>query len=131
MDPNLFHLNYERLFEVLFTIVVLSFFIERALALLFETKAFIKIYEANPKRKGLKELIAFIVSVFVCVYWKIDALSIIVVSHDAMQIPGYIITGAIIAGGAKGSMKLFKDLMGFKSSAESDRLKAKEKKAGR
>jgi hypothetical protein len=35
MDPNLFHIDLERLFEVLMAIVVLSFFVERALSLLF------------------------------------------------------------------------------------------------
>jgi hypothetical protein len=41
MDPNLFHIDFERLMEVLITIVILSFFVERALSLLFESKAFI------------------------------------------------------------------------------------------
>ena len=31
MDPNLFHIDFERLMEVLITIVILSFFVERAL----------------------------------------------------------------------------------------------------
>lgn len=41
MDPNLFHLDWDRTIEVLAAIVVLSFFVERALALLFEHKWFI------------------------------------------------------------------------------------------
>ena len=40
MDPNLFYLNYERLFEVLVTIVIFSFFIERALSVVFESRWF-------------------------------------------------------------------------------------------
>lgn len=127
MDPNLFHLDYERLFEVLVTIVVFSFFIERALAVIFESRWFINMYEANKKRKGLKEVIALIVSIAVCIFWQLDALSIIMVSHTEMQIPGYILTGAIIAGGSKASIKLFKDMMGFMSHAEEERKKSKVK----
>ncbi len=41
MDPNLFHLDYERLFKVLITIVVFSFFVERALSVVFEMRWFI------------------------------------------------------------------------------------------
>ena len=131
MDPNLFYLDYERLFEVLVVIVAFSFFIERALAVIFESQWFINIYEANEKRKGLKELIALIVSIAVCVFWKFDALSILVVSHSQMQIAGYILTGAIIAGGSKASIKFFKDTMGFMSSAEKERqLKSQAIKGG-
>ena len=126
MDPNLFHLDYERVFEVLIMIVVLSFFIERALAVIFESRWFINIYDANPKRKGLKEIIALVVSIAICIFWRLDALSIIVVSHSEMQIPGYILTGAIIAGGSKASIKFFKDVMGFMSSAEKERIEAKK-----
>ena len=112
MDPNFFHLDYDRLVEVLFTIVVLSFFIERALAVVFETRLFIEFYgKEDKRRRGTKELIALVVSIAVCVYWKFDALSIIVVSHSDMNVPGYFLTGAIIAGGSKGSLKLFRDVM--------------------
>ena len=132
MDPNLFHLDYERLFEVLFTIVVLSFFVERGLSVAFESRWFIKMYEANEKWKGLKELIALVVSIAVCAYWKFDALSIVFVSHETMRIPGYLMTGAIVAGGSKASIKFFRDVLGFMSNAEKERIKlskAKSKKA--
>ena len=36
MDPNLFHLDYGRTFEVLLTIVVLAMIVERTLSILFE-----------------------------------------------------------------------------------------------
>ena len=122
MDPNLFHLDYERLFEVLVTIVILSFFVERALSVIFESRWFIAMYEAKQSRHGLKELIALAVSIAVCVYWQFDALSIVVVAHESMRVPGYLLTGAIIAGGSKGSMKFFKDVLGFMSNAEKERL---------
>jgi len=127
MDPTLFHLDYDKLFEVLFTIIVLSFFIERALAVVFETTWFINIYEAEGKtRKGLKEIIALIVSISVCFFWQFDAMTIIVASHSKMQVPGYILTGAIIAGGSKASVKLFRDIMKLSSNAEKVRLASKK-----
>ena len=67
MDPNLFHLDYERVFEVLVTIVIFSFLVERALSVIFESRWFINIYEAKEKRKGMKEVIALIVSIALCV----------------------------------------------------------------
>ena len=41
MDPNLFHLDWERVGEVLTAIVVLSFVLERALAVPFESRLLI------------------------------------------------------------------------------------------
>ena len=140
MDPNLFHLDMERAGEVLIAIVLLSFFIERALAVLFESRPFIdrteegkivvKMENIQPgdknhdrilkqkKKKGLKESISFIVSVVVCWALHFDALTITFASGDETTVLGYIVTGAIVAGGSKASIKLFKDWMGFRSSAE-------------
>jgi hypothetical protein len=113
MDPNLFHVDGERLIEVLFTIVVLSFFVERSLSILFESRFYINRFRG----KSLKELIAFSVSALICWQWQFDALSILLV-QEKMSIYGEIVTGAVIAGGTKGSVKLFRDLLNVKSSAE-------------
>ena len=145
MDPNLFHLNYERLAEVLIAIVFLSLVVERALSILFESRAFIEKTEdgrivtkmknidaeQNPeeyamiakrkKKKGIKESLSFVVAVAVCWIVQFDALTISFVSSDTMSEFGYIFTGAIVAGGSKGSIKLFQDWIGFMSSAEKQR----------
>ena len=42
MDPNLFHLDWGRVFEVLVAIVIMAFLMERALAVLFESRIFIR-----------------------------------------------------------------------------------------
>lgn len=42
MDPNLFHLDWERTFEVLAAVVVLSLITERALSILFESRVAVK-----------------------------------------------------------------------------------------
>jgi hypothetical protein len=112
MDPNLFHLDWDRTFEVLAAIVVLSIFLERALALIFEQRFLVKKLEDS----GWKMPIAFIVSLLVCVFWKFDAISMIVLRETTHPF-GYIITAAVIAGGAKGSVKLFRDVLGWQSTA--------------
>jgi hypothetical protein len=112
MDPNLFHLDWERVGEVLTAVIVLSFILERALAVLFESRQFIKRFEG----KGVKEWIAVMVCVAVCIKWKFDAISMIILT-DRTTIFGEILTGCVIAGGSKASMKLFQDVMDVRSSA--------------
>ena len=113
MDPNYFHLDWERLGEVLMVIIFFSFVVERSLSLLFESNFYIKRY----KGKSLKELIAFIVSVLVCYIWKFDVISIVYVS-ESTNFFGYLVSGGVIAGGSKASIKLFHDLMKVKSDAQ-------------
>jgi hypothetical protein len=113
MDPNLFHLDWERLAEVLAGVVVMAFLVERALSLLFGNEHYI----LHLKDKHVKELIAFVVSAVVCWYWDFDALSMIFLK-DQTTFPGFVVTGGVVAGGSKASVKLFKDIMGFKSDAE-------------
>jgi len=112
MDPNLFRVDMERLGEVLIAIVVLSFFLERALALIFEHR----LYIARFGDRGLKEPIAFLAALFVCWNWDFDAVSTVILA-ERTQLTGQLITAGIIAGGSKASVKLFQDLMGVKSSA--------------
>lgn len=45
MDPNLFHLDWERTFEALVAVIVLSFFVERVCALVFESRWYIRLFE--------------------------------------------------------------------------------------
>jgi hypothetical protein len=116
MDPNLFNLDENRLIEVLFTIVVLSFFVERALSVLFGWRPFVKRYDG----KGVKEIIALVVSAAICIAWEFDAFSILLVS-EKMTLYGKILTGAIIAGGSKGSVKLFRDVLNIRTRAEEEK----------
>ena len=51
MDPNLFHIDRVRLFEVLIPIVVLLFLVERALALFSESRFFINKPGASQERR--------------------------------------------------------------------------------
>lgn len=124
MDPNLFHVDWGRVIEVLSVIVILSFLLERALAPFFESRLFIGRF----KQKGLKEIIAVILGTTICIVWKFDAISVIVLKEE-MTYFGEIVTGAVIAGGSKASIKLFRDVLGFKSTAQQELdEKKKEKK---
>ncbi len=132
MDPNLFHLDWERVSEVLVAIVILAFLLERALAVLFESRFFKKRW----KEKSLKELIAFVVAVLACWYWDFDAVSMIFLK-EKVTLLGMVITGGIVAGGSKGSIRLFRQLMKIKSTAqqeeedEADKLKQISGKTGK
>ena len=94
MDPNLFHLDWERTTEVLATIVILSMIIERSLAIVFEHRAFIN----RAHKKGVKEPLAFAVALLVCIQWDFDAVSMIVLTAKTTVL-GKIITAGVIAGG--------------------------------
>lgn len=111
MDPNLFHLDWERVFEALVAIIVLSFLIERALSPLFESKPFV-VYLDKP---GVKEIIALVLCIAGCLWWQFDVISMIVL-RESTTIPGAVVTGAVIAGGSKASIKLFHDILNIKSS---------------
>jgi hypothetical protein len=127
MDPNLFHLDWERTFEVLAAIVVLAFVVERALAPLFENRWWLARFDD----KVSKELVAFGLAVAVCWIWNFDALSMIVLGEHTTRF-GEVMTGAVIAGGSKASIKLFRDLLDFKSSAyrEKERGRAPSEPSG-
>lgn len=111
MDPSLFHLDWEQVSEVLATVVVLAFIVERALAPLFESERFLRL---DPK--GLKEVIAFGVALAVCITWKIDLLGVIL-RGEKVRVFGQVITASVIAGGSKASLKLFRDVMGIESAS--------------
>jgi len=110
VDPNLFHLDWGQVAEVLATIVVLSFIVERALALLFEWRFFVN----APWSSGVKEPIAFLVSLAVCWYWRLDALSVILRGEKVGPF-GTLLTAAVIAGGSKAALKLFRDVLGVEA----------------
>ncbi len=134
MDPNLFHLDWARVAEVLVAITVLAFFLERALAVLFESRFFLQVVQgrrpetdaqespkSGPVRGGvgtfpIQELIAFAVAAAVCMIWKFDAISMIFLKEQTTVL-GAVVTGGVVAGGSKASVKLFRDVMGIKSTA--------------
>ncbi|RKQ50630.1 hypothetical protein BXY85_1646 [Roseivirga pacifica] len=144
MDLLEFAVDFSVLFDVLVLIVVLSLLVERALSVIFESSFFIAWYDPEfsqedqrnkgdntpsddritppskpkKKKKGAKEIVAIIVSIILV--WNIDFDAIAVLMKDESLSPelGYFITGLIIAGGSKGSIKLFNDVLDFRSDVE-------------
>jgi hypothetical protein len=109
-DPNLFRVDWEQTGEVLAMIVVLAFLVERALAVVFESKIYIETVGKAP----LKELITFVVCFMICYIWSFDALSV-VLHGDKLTLIGRAVTALVIAGGSKASLKLFRDIMGIEN----------------
>jgi len=127
LDPNLFHVDWDRVTEMLVAVVILSILLERALSVVFESRLFL---DSKADQKGVKEMVALAVAFAVCRYWDFDAVSAVLLT-ERTHLGGHFITAGVIAGGSKGSIKLFRDVMGFKSTAiaEKEDAKAVAKKA--
>lgn len=121
MDPNLFHIDWPQLLEVLAALVVLSFVVERGLSLIFEHKYFVK----RLSSVGIKEPIAFAAALLICNRWDFDVVSVLMRSETTSFL-GQIITAAVVAGGSKASIKLFQDVLGVKSTAEQQKSEINE-----
>ena len=145
MDPEMFQFNLEKAGLIFVALFFLSLIVERALALIFESWPFIEFtedgrvlvemkgidqesepdlyqkYVRRKKKKGLRELISFVVSVIICWLLHFDAVSLVFTHIGTTTIPGYILSGAVVAGGSKGMMKLFKDWLQISSLAEKRR----------
>lgn len=114
MDPNLFRVDWEQIIEVLAAVIVMAFVVERALALLFEHRLFVRAFE----NKGYKELIAFGLALLICTRWDFDIVSV-VLSAETTSLLGQAITAGVVAGGSKASLKLFRDVLKVRREIES------------
>lgn len=141
LDPNLFHIDWERTLEALIGVIILSFLVERACSLVFDSRWYIRLFEdarvcpADEHPPGdpgaqvgrlypIKELGAFALAAAICTTWDIDAISIIFL-QDKVSLLGELVTAGVVAGGSKASIKLFRDIMGIRSTAlrEKQRLR--------
>lgn len=116
MAPDLFAINWDTLGEALILAVVLSLLVERALSVVFENRKFIDAFDNS----NVKEGIAFAVALGIVWYWGFDLLSILFIAEENTWL-GLALTALIIAGGSKGSIKLFHDVLGVKSSARKEK----------
>ncbi len=66
-----------------------------------------------------------------CWIWNFDAVSIILLRDQTTRL-GELVTAAVIAGGSKASIGLFRELMRIRSDAEKERreLKDQDRPAG-
>ncbi len=116
-DPNQFAINWATLFEMLALIIVLAFVVERAMAVVYESKPYVR-FALNRKKaeKGdFKTLGAFIVSALVTILFQIDLVAV-VLSHAHTSLVGELLTASVIAGGSKASIAIFRDILDVKSS---------------
>ena len=108
----------------LFAAVLLSFVIERALAVVFDIP---KVEEwVKVRGSSLKGMVAAAVAVTICIAGDLDVVSSMLKYGGAtnageLHVLGNIITGIFIAGGSQGSVKLFQDVLGF-SKEQRDRV---------
>jgi chromate transport protein ChrA len=122
MTPVPFTLDMEKVFQLCVYLVVLSIFLERALALVFEHRWMIQ----RDNLHGKKELITFIVAFFICWKWDFDAFAVL--NNAAVTHWGMVLSAMILAGGTKGSMKLMQDVLGIKRTPEEIQKILAEKK---
>ena len=89
MNPNHIVIDGQRLAEVLTAILVVSFFVERALAIVFEHRWFVDRFS----EKGIKEPVAFAVAMGICRYWQFDAVSALF-GREQVLFWGEVVTAA-------------------------------------
>lgn len=84
-------------------LTVLALFLERALALVFESKPYVRLLDG----RGLSPLIAFGVALWLCTTWGLDAVSQVAAVGPASPdvrpytTGGAVLTAMILAGGSK------------------------------
>jgi len=105
-------LSWDAVFAALAQVCVIAILLERALAIVFEQKLFVERLQG----KGIKELLAVIVSFAVCKTWGLDVFGA-VLSHPDTHKLGTYLTALTIAGGSKVPATLFTQVWNVQSSA--------------
>lgn len=115
-DPNQFAINWATLFEMLALVILLAFVVERALAMVYESKPYVRFSLKRKKEdKGdFKTFGAFILSALVTILFQIDLVAVIL-SHAHTSLVGELLTASVIAGGSKASIALFRNILDVKS----------------
>ncbi len=122
-------------------LVILSMVIERGLAFIFEHKWFVDVFtkeDISPddppksiqksKVPGLKGIIALSVSIFLCVTYKFDILSVLF-SRGSAELLGKVITGVVVAGGSSGAIAIFQGFLNINKESRDALLDAKKSQA--
>ncbi|HVZ81836.1 MAG TPA: hypothetical protein VHE12_13700 [bacterium] len=101
MQPDFFEADYGQLTEAIFVVVLLSFVIERVLAVVFEHALYKKYLDG----RGLSAPLAVALSFVVCWKFHFDLLAILFKAQAAGG-GGTLLTAMLISGGSKGTMAL-------------------------
>jgi len=116
--------QWDAVTHALIKVVILSFLIERALAVIFDMERFEPVLNV----KDAKAPIAIAVSIAACVTLGIDAIGPLR-GRDALtdfRFLGEVLTGLVVAGGSAGAVKLFQDVLGFRRTSR-EQLRQVEK----
>ncbi|ELR17329.1 uncharacterized protein ACA1_060560 [Acanthamoeba castellanii str. Neff] len=101
-------LDYDALQESFVFLLVLAFFIERSLAVVFE----LRLWRGPLSNPGVKELVAVAVSYAVCTWAEFDAFATLF-NKDSVFL-SKALNALLVAGGSKGAMKLMQDVLGVR-----------------
>jgi hypothetical protein len=114
-------MNWEPVIDALIKVVLLAFFVERALAVIFDMER----VEPMIRRNDLKPVVAMAVSIALCFGLNIDAVSplapesaLLKSTHSSWL--AVTLSGLIVAGGSAGAVKLFQDVLGFRRSVRDE-----------
>lgn len=116
----------DKLIQGLVVVVLLSFIIERALAVFFDME---KLRDRLSKY-DLKPWISIVVSIAVCGFLQFDILRVLT-EADVMGVKlgtvppwlGIGLTGLTVAGGSAGAVKLFQDVLGLRRTTRDEQRK--------
>jgi uncharacterized BrkB/YihY/UPF0761 family membrane protein len=112
---------------VLFTIIVLAMVLERALSVIFEWG----VWDEFLTKHSLRAPLALIATYAICAYMQLDIL-LTVAKKDPSSFKlvsiGTFVTAATIAGGSKGAIALFQNVLNFSKGGT---VAEKEAKAAR
>lgn len=96
--------DYDLIFGTLLALFLCAVFLERALALVFQSKY----YERYLGNKGLKPAIAFIICYLVVRQYDFDVFSLVL--NRGSFFWGPVITAGVIAGGSKGVISIWQKI---------------------
>jgi hypothetical protein len=107
---------------VLGLIVVLAMVLERALSVVFEWG----LWDVWLAKKELRAPLSLLASYLICAYMKLDIL-LTIGKQDASQFQifsiGTFVTAATIAGGSKGAITLFQNVLNFSQGGNPEAVK--------
>jgi len=112
LSPAEFSLDYQKVLQLFIYIFALSFFIELILLVVLQHRWVLR----RDLFRGNKEIVAFLISVFICHKLSFDAFAVL--NNSAVTTWGLFFTALMLAGGTKGCTKLLEDVMKIKNSPE-------------
>jgi hypothetical protein len=103
-------------------VVVLAMVLERSLSVVFEWG----LWDVWLAKKNLRAPLSLLASYLVCAYMKFDIL-LTIGKQDASKFElfsiGTFVTAATIAGGSKGAITLFQDVLNFSKGGNPEAVK--------